>query len=74
MIIMLLDIALSDIIVDHDVDASWHNFNTRFLSVMDQCIPSTYLPTRCNRPWLNKRIIQLIRKKNSLFVRAKHCP
>lgn len=40
---------------------------------MEKCIPHSKLPTRLSRPWLNKSLIQLIRKKNNLFTRAKHC-
>ena len=71
---LLLDLNIADIVVPNDVNSSWENFNHQFLNIMELCIPSTYLPNRRSKPWLNKHLIQLIRKKNSLFKRAKHCP
>ncbi len=52
----------------------WQNM---FLSIMEQCIPKKILPPkRRNRPWLNKSIIQSIRRKNAAYKRAKasNCP
>ena len=34
---------------------------------MEQCIPRATLPKRHNLPWLNKKIIQAIRKRNLLY-------
>ena len=41
---------------------------------MHKCIPNASLPSRRNLPWLSKRIIQLMRKRNTLFRRSKVCP
>ena len=38
---------------------------------MNKCIPKATIPPRRNRPWLSKRLIQAIRKKNILYKRAK---
>jgi len=38
--------------------------------VMEQSIPRSVLPTRNNRPWLTKEIIQLIRRRNLHFRKA----
>ena len=35
------------------------------------CIPKSYLPKRHNLPWLTKFLIQLIKKKNHLFRKAR---
>ena len=43
----------------------------RFLAIMEECIPHRYLRKRRNLPWLTKNIIQLIRKCNVLFRKAK---
>ena len=36
-----------------------------------QCIPSAVLPDRHNLPWLTKEIIQLIRKRDRYFKKAR---
>lgn len=42
---------------------------------MNKCIPSTTIPlNKNNRPWLSKHIAGLIKQKNNLYSRAKHCP
>ena len=41
---------------------------------MEEYIPRKVLPPRRNLPWLNKGIIQSIRRKNNLFKRAKNSP
>lgn len=61
-------------IVPGDVNASWLNFNNAFLAIMEQCIPHSKISPRKNRLWLSQSLIKLIRKKNLLFTRAKHCP
>ena len=38
---------------------------------MNKCIPKATIPPRRNRPWLSKRLIQAICKKNILYKRAK---
>lgn len=68
---LLLDIDPASIIINDDVDASWSNFNVVFLDVMSKCIPRS---SKRNRPWLSRSLIKLIKRKNLLFSRAKHCP
>ena len=68
---MLLELDPSDIIVDEDVNASWNNWNNEFLKIMELCIPHGRLPRRKNLPWLSKRIIQLIKKRNCFFKKSK---
>ena len=58
-------------LITGDIDKSWENWRMRFLEVMQQCVPWITLPLRRNLPWLNKGILQLIRKRNQLFSRAK---
>ena len=41
------------------------------MEIMDKCIPQVVLRSRHNLPWLNKSVIQAIRKHNSLFYAAK---
>ena len=43
-----------------------------FLSIMEQCIPKKVLPSkRRNLPWLNKHLIQSMRRRNCLFRNMK---
>ena len=67
---MICDLDLDEIFVENDIQASWSNLKSSFLDIMDSCIPKAILPTRHNLPWLNKEIVQLIRKRNLLFRRA----
>ena len=67
---MICDLDLDEILVRDDIKASWSNLKHTFLNVMESCIPNAVIPTRHNLPWLNKEIVQLIRKRNLLFRRA----
>ena len=58
-------------IITDCVDQSLRNWQTVFMSIMEETIPKAKLPNRKNLPWLNKRIIQLIRRRNTAFKRAK---
>ena len=59
------------ILVGNDIDLVAQNWTDKFLSIMEQCIPHRVLRKRRNLPWLTKSIVQLIRKCNILFKRAK---
>ena len=50
---------------------SWDNWQQHFVEIMKQCIPQKVLPPRRNLPWLSKSLVQLMRKRNLLFSRAK---
>lgn len=53
------------------IDVCWANWQSIFLSIMDNCIPYSVLKPRKKLPWLTKEIIQAMRRRNSLF-RAAH--
>ena len=39
---------------------------------MEECIPKKVLPPRrCNLPWLNKTLVQSMRRRNCIFRKAK---
>ena len=59
------------ILAGSDVNKAAENWSDHFLAIMEQCIPQRYLRKRPNLPWLTKHIIQLIRRRNILFKRAK---
>ena len=55
-----------------DIDSAWLGWQDKFLEIMEECIPRKVLPPRHrNLPWLNKSIIQSMRRRNTLFKRAK---
>ena len=59
-------------LLSDDFDESWHQWQYHFLSIMEKCIPRGGLPPRRrNLPWLNKGIIQSMRRRNNFFKKAK---
>ena len=60
----------SSLITD-DINISWENWKQHFMEIMKECIPQKVLPPRRNLPWLSKNLVQLMRKRNMLFSRAK---
>ena len=53
-----------------DINTNWINWRDKFIQ---ECIPSCVLPPRRNRPgpWLTKRLIQDIRRRNALYRHVK---
>ena len=61
-----------DALASDDIDQYCSLWQSTFLSIMEECIPRKVLPPRRrNLPWLNKPLVQSIRKRNCLFKRAK---
>ena len=59
-------------LLSENIDQSWHPWQHTFLTIMEECILRRALtPRRHNLPWLNKRIIQSMRRRNNLFKRIK---
>lgn len=58
-------------ILSGDIDQVWETWLHTFMSIMKQTVPNAILNTRRNLPWLNKSIVQLIRRRNMLFKQAK---
>ena len=56
-----------------DINRSWTQWSKAFLSIMEKCIPKAALPRRKNRPWLSKKILQAMRRRNMYYKRAKSC-
>ena len=54
-----------------NIDRSWTSWHQHFLSIMKESIPNTALRSRRNLPWLNKQLIQALRRRNKLFKQAK---
>ena len=68
---LLADRDLDTLIDPSDINLSWNKWKEAFLEIMAICIPRNYLPKRHNLPWLTKSLIQLIKKKNHLFRKAR---
>ena len=41
------------------------------MSVMEECIPQTTLPSKCNLPWMTPELTKSLRARNLLYKRAK---
>ena len=54
-----------------DIDEARKNWRMWLLEVVQECVPWITLPPIRNLPWLDKGILQLIRKRTQLFSRAK---
>ena len=54
-----------------DVSETWLTWCERFISIMEKCIPRKTLPQRKNLPWLSKKIVQSMRKRNNLYRKAR---
>ena len=59
---MLSAIDWSALLSTSDMNSSWLNWRSKFLQVMETCIPQAVLKAQRNLPWLNKQVIQAMRK------------
>ena len=57
----------NSILSSDDIDIVATRWTDMFLTIMEQCIPTRYLLTKHNLPWLTSHIMKCIRKRNSLF-------
>ena len=61
-----------DALASEDIDQYCSMWQNTFLSIMNECIPKRVLPPRRrNLPWLNKGLVQSIRRRNCYFKKAK---
>ena len=58
-------------ILSEDVNESWSNWSKQFLLIMDECIPKRTPPKCKNLPWLMKKLINSIKKRNHLYMQGK---
>ena len=54
-----------------DVNEAWSSWCKQFMAIMEECIPKKNLPKRKNLPWLSKRLINSIKKRNWLYKQGK---
>ena len=61
-----------DALFSEDVDLYCIQWQQTFLSIMEECISKKVLkPRRCNLPWLNKTLVQSMRRRNCIFRKVK---
>ena len=68
---LLSEVDWDDIIDESDVNKSLRDWESCFMEIMEKCIPKGVLPRRKNPPWLTKNLLRAMRKRNSLFRRAR---
>ena len=56
-----------DQVLAMNMNLSWDIWRNKFMEVMEHCIPRGTLPERRNLPWLNKSIVQAIKRRNCLI-------
>ena len=54
-----------------NINRSWTSWHQQFMKIMKECTPNTALRSRRNLPWLNKKLIRAMRRRNKLFKKAK---
>ena len=54
-----------------DIDHSVTAWNTSFIQIMELCIPHATIKVKRKVPWINKKIVREISKRNALFHRAR---
>ena len=67
----LIDETDWDGLLSDDINVSLTLWQERFLSIMDQCIPKVTLSKKKKLPRILKELLQFIKKKLSLFQKAK---
>ena len=67
----LIDQNNLDALISDDIDSSWSSWQHEFLRIMNHCIPKCFLPTGRNCPWMNKSLLQAMRRKNAMFKLGK---
>ena len=61
-----------DSLLSDNIDLSTRIWTQKFIEIIEECIPQHDLASRKrNLPWLTKNIARHMRKRNSLFQRAK---
>ena len=60
-----------DQLLTDNVDSSWASWKSYFMDIMINCIPHFNAKPKYQLPWINKTIIQAMRRRKSLFYAAK---
>ena len=54
-----------------NIDAVWTTWESKFMTIMEECIPRATIFPRCNLPWMSRSIRAKIRKRNSAYKKAR---
>ena len=54
-----------------DVNTSWINWKSSFLEIMSLCVPSKTISLKKRPPWLSKKLLVEMKKRNALYRKAK---
>ena len=68
---LLCDLEVDEILDPTSIQRSWEKLKAAFLDVMEQCIPKAVLPQKRSLPWLTKQIMQLIKRRNYFYKKAR---
>ena len=61
----------STLLKNDDINVSWINWKNRFYEIMYECIPQTTSTAGSTTPWLNRKLVNGMRRRNVLFKRVK---
>ena len=53
------------------IDAAWDLWEQKFMPVMEECIPRATISQQWKLPWMNRWIKSKIRKRNSIYRKAR---
>ena len=67
----LLEAVNWDDLISSDINEAWTNWYSKFMEIINECVPKAFLSKRRNLPWLSKDIISAMRRRNTLFRLAK---
>ena len=54
-----------------NIDAVWTTWESKFMTIMEECIPRATIFPRRNLPWMSRSIRAKIRKRNSAYKKAR---
>ena len=60
-----------DALISNDVNVSLKNWQNKFLSIIEECIPKQTLPRRRNLPWMSRSLVRTMRKRSRLYKKAR---
>ena len=61
----------ASLLSSEDVNTSWINWKSSFLKIMSLCVPSKTISLKKRPPWLSKKLLVEMKKRNALYRKAK---
>ena len=59
---------------DMDIDTAWESWKVVFWECVDECIPKRLSKCKVRHPWITRKILKLIKSRNSLFKKWRNNP